>query len=248
MESTEDCLYQRYRRYECTVVCLVKVVVYLFYQLFYLQRISFKCYKESVCKISVALCAVCTSALFSVPSISQFDLLYKSFVLLLYISGGHCLSFHCFEVFSFCCHFSHSVLCCNRLVYSCFILFVKSDSNFNLNSSCQLFKSFLICLSPFFVYRLFLSFYLLIFLLIFFLYVILLILQLSFSWFLCYFFVTLSFLLFCLYVILSLLQVCLFFCHSVFFHLFVALLSSYFSFIFRLHFYLFACLFFDIST
>ena len=40
------------------------------------------------------------------------------------------------KYFSFCCHSSHSVLCCNRLVYSYFILFVKSDSNFNLNSSC----------------------------------------------------------------------------------------------------------------
>ena len=42
------------------------------------------------------------------------------------------------KYFSFCCHFFHSVLCCNRLVYSCFILFVKSDSNFNRNSSCLL--------------------------------------------------------------------------------------------------------------
>ena len=31
------------------------------------------------------------------------------------------------KYFSFCCHSSHSVLCCNRLVYSCFVLFVKSD-------------------------------------------------------------------------------------------------------------------------
>ena len=59
---------------------------------------------------------------------------------------------------SFCCHSSHSVLCCNRLVYCCFILIVKSDSNFNLNSSCQSFKSFYICLSSFFVYRLFFVF------------------------------------------------------------------------------------------
>ena len=53
------------------------------------------------------------------------------------------------KYFSFCCHSSHSFLCCNRLVYSCFILFVKSDSNFNLNSSCQLsilFNLFVFCL------------------------------------------------------------------------------------------------------
>ena len=40
------------------------------------------------------------------------------------------------KYFSFCCHSFHSVLCCNRLVYSCFILIVKSDSKFNQNSSC----------------------------------------------------------------------------------------------------------------
>ena len=40
------------------------------------------------------------------------------------------------KYFSFCCHSSHSVLCCNRLVYSCFILIVKSDSKLILNSSC----------------------------------------------------------------------------------------------------------------
>ena len=84
--------------------------------------------------------------------------------LLLYISDDHCLSFNVLKYISFCCHFSHAVGCCNRLVYSCCILFVKIDSNFNLNSSCQLFRSFHICLSPLFVYRLFLSFYLLIFL------------------------------------------------------------------------------------
>ncbi len=42
------------------------------------------------------------------------------------------------KYFSFCCHSSHSILCCNRLVYSCFILIVKSDSKLILNSSCQL--------------------------------------------------------------------------------------------------------------
>ena len=61
------------------------------------------------------------------------------------------------KYFSFCCHSSHSVLCCNHLVYSCFILFVKSDSNFNLNFSCQLsilFNLFVIhlCLQPVFVF------------------------------------------------------------------------------------------------
>ena len=55
------------------------------------------------------------------------------------------------KYFSFCCHSFHSVLCCNRLVYSCFILIVKSDSKLILNSSCQSFKSFHICLSSFFV-------------------------------------------------------------------------------------------------
>ena len=42
------------------------------------------------------------------------------------------------KYFSFCCHSSHSILCCNPLVYSCFVLFVKSDSKLNHNSSCQL--------------------------------------------------------------------------------------------------------------
>ena len=59
------------------------------------------------------------------------------------------------KYFSFCCHFSHSVLCCNRLVYSCFILIVKSDSKLILNSSCQLsilFNLFVthLCLYPVF--------------------------------------------------------------------------------------------------
>ncbi|WP_315348944.1 hypothetical protein [Prevotella melaninogenica] len=40
------------------------------------------------------------------------------------------------KYFSFCCHSSHSILCCNPLVYSCFVLFVKSDSKLNHNSSC----------------------------------------------------------------------------------------------------------------
>ena len=57
------------------------------------------------------------------------------------------------KYFSFCCHSSHSVLCCNRLVYSCFVLFVKSDSKLNQNSSCQLsilFNLFVthLCLQP----------------------------------------------------------------------------------------------------
>ena len=59
------------------------------------------------------------------------------------------------KYFSFCCHSSHSVLFCNRLVYSCFILIVKSDSKLILNSSCQLsilFNLFVthLCLQPVF--------------------------------------------------------------------------------------------------
>ena len=58
------------------------------------------------------------------------------------------------KYFSFCCHSSHSVLCCNRLSYSYFILIVKSDSKFNLNFSCYL-SFLLICLLPISVYSLF---------------------------------------------------------------------------------------------
>ena len=138
------------------------------------------------------------------------------------------------KFFSFCCHSSHSFLCCNRLVYSCFILIVKSDSKLILNSSCQSFKSFHICLSSVSVYSLFFSLpFIFQFVFCSFLYVFCLS---------CYsvFFIILSFLLFCLYVILSLL------CHSVSFHVFVALPLPLFPPSFWLHFYSFTCLFFDI--
>ena len=140
------------------------------------------------------------------------------------------------KYFSFCSHSSHSVLCCNRLVYSCFILIVKSDSKLILNSSCQLSILFQICLLSIFVYILFFHLYNLTFFIsdciLFFLY------AFCFS---CYFFyVTLSFLLFCLYVILS------FLCYSVSFHVFVALPLPLFPPSFWLHFYSFTCLFFDI--
>ena len=59
------------------------------------------------------------------------------------------------KYFSFCCHSSHSVLCCNRLVYSCFILIVKSDSKLILNSSCQFSILFHFCLFSVSVYSLF---------------------------------------------------------------------------------------------
>ena len=141
------------------------------------------------------------------------------------------------KYFSFYCHFSHSVLCCNRLVYSCFILIIKSDSKLNQNSSCQLsilFNLFVthLCLQPVF------HFYNLTFLIsdcIFFMYsvfpVTLSFLSLclsSFSFF--YYFVFMSFCLF---------SFCLFssFCRTSF---------SLFSFSFWLLFYPFTCLFFDI--
>ena len=59
------------------------------------------------------------------------------------------------KYFSFYCHSSHSILFWNPLVYSCFVLFVKSDSNLNQNSSCQLsilFNLFVthLCLQPVF--------------------------------------------------------------------------------------------------
>ena len=59
------------------------------------------------------------------------------------------------KYFSFYCHSSHSILFWNPLVYSCFMLFVKSDSKLNQNSSCQLsilFNLFVthLCLQPVF--------------------------------------------------------------------------------------------------
>ena len=133
------------------------------------------------------------------------------------------------KYFSFCCHSSHSILFWNPLVYSCFILIVKSDSNSIQNSSCELsilFNLFGIrlWLQPFFfpipcLYSYYFSCY--------FVFV-------SF----CLFPFCLSF--FCLYVILSIL------CHSVSFHVFVALPLPLFLPSFWLYFYSFTCLFFDI--
>ena len=167
------------------------------------------------------------------------------------------------KYFSFCCHSSHLVLCCNRLVYSCFILFVKSDSNVNINSSCWLsilfnFFVFCLCLYPvFFIYITLLFLFQFVFCSFFMHSVFPVTLSLFVLFFLlpCLFYysvfshsvflllclyVTLSFLLFCLYVILSIL------CHSVSFHVFVALPLPLFSSSFWLHFYPFTCLFFDI--
>ena len=144
------------------------------------------------------------------------------------------------KYFSFCCHFSHSVLCCNRLVYSCFILIVKSDSKLILNSSCQFFIPFYFCLLSVSVYSLFFYLYNLTFLIsvcILFFSLCILSFLILFS---CYFvsFIILSFLLFCLYVILSLfflsfILFCLYvilslLCLSVSFHVFVALPLPYF--------------------
>ena len=139
------------------------------------------------------------------------------------------------KYFSFCCHSSHSVLCCNCLVYSCFILIVKSDSNFNQNSSCQFSILFHFCLLSVSVYSLFFffTFYFLVCILSFSIYSV--------------FPVTLSFLLlclssFCFPVTLSLcysvfpliLSLCIlsFLCYSVFF----MFLSHFFSPYFLLHF------------
>ena len=137
------------------------------------------------------------------------------------------------KYFSFCCHSSHSILFRNPLGYSCFVLFVKSDSKLNQNSSCYFFILFNLfvthlCLYPFFIFltllflfqdRIFyafclfcysVSFITLSFLILFFL--------------LFCFYVILSFLLFCLYVILSLVILSLFIFLSHF-------LSPFFSFI-----------------
>ena len=148
------------------------------------------------------------------------------------------------KYFSFCCYSSHSILFWNPLVYSCFILIVKSDSKLILNSSCQLsilFNLFVthLCLQPF-VNLTFLiseSYFLCV---------------LSFLLFCLFYYFVFShsfFLLFCLYVILSfllfpfmsfcLLSFCLFSC-------FCRTSSPLFSFSFWLHFYPFICLFFDI--
>ena len=167
------------------------------------------------------------------------------------------------KYFSFCCHSSHSFLCCNRLVYSCFILIVKSDSKLILNSSCQLsilFNLFVthLCLCPvFFIYITLLFLFQIVFCSFFMhsVFPVTLSLFVLFFLLLClffysvfpysvfpvtFFYVTLSFLLFCLYFILFLL------CLSVSFHLFVALPPPLFPLSFWLHFYPFICLFFDI--
>ena len=154
---------------------------------------------------------------------------------------------------SFCCHSSHSDFCCNRLVYSCFVLIVKSDSNFNLNFSCQLsilFNLFVthLCLQPVFIPLLFL------FQIVFCFMHSVFPVTLFFSLCLSSYFV---FMLLCLfhYFVLShsvfsvtlslchsffplILSLChfVFFCYSVFFHLFVALPFPFFSLIFRLIF------------
>ena len=119
------------------------------------------------------------------------------------------------KYFSSCCHSSHSVLCCNRLVYSCFILIVKSDSKLILNSSCQSFKSFHICLSSFFVNLLFFVF-------------------LSPNLFILYFFlyVTLSLCHSVSLIALSLLQLCLFFVILSLFMFLSHFLSPYFPLLF----------------
>ena len=140
------------------------------------------------------------------------------------------------KYFSFCCHSSHLILFWNPLVYSCFVLFVKSDSKLNQNSSCQLSILFYLfvthlCLQPVFLTLLFL-FQDRIFLCI-----------LSFL-LLClfYHFVFMSFCLSSYFVFMSF---CLFF---VFLSLFMFLshFLSPFSPSFWLHFYSSICLFFDI--
>ena len=155
---------------------------------------------------------------------------------------------------SFCCHSYHSVLCCNRLVYSCFILIVKSDSNFNLNFSCYLsilFNLFVthLCLQlvfsflyPYFSYfRLYFVLCILSFLLLclFYYFVFLhsvfpvilsfFLFCLSSFCFSCYsvFLLILSFFLFCLYVILSLVILSLFIFLS---HLLFSILASFLPF------------------
>ena len=137
------------------------------------------------------------------------------------------------KYFSFCCHSSHSILFRNPLGYSCFVLFVKSDSKLNQNSSCYFFILFNL-----FVTHLCLQPVIFIFLTLLFLF--------QFVFFLCILF----FLLLCLFYYFvfphSLFPVILSLCHSVSFHLFVALPSLPFFLSFWLHFYPFICLFFDI--
>ena len=135
------------------------------------------------------------------------------------------------KYFSFCCHSSHSILFWNPLVYSCFILIVKSDSILILNSSIQLSILFNFCLLSVSVYILF-SFLFFVFICSVSLVILSLCYSVSFIIFSLY---ILSFLLFCLYVILSLSFLSFFFlplCHSVFslsFCLFFMFLSHFLS-------------------
>ena len=113
------------------------------------------------------------------------------------------------KYFSFCCHSSHSILFWNPLVYSCFVLFVKSDSKLNQNSSCYFFILFNLFVTHLCLYPVF-HFSNLTFLIsdCFFMYSVFPVTLFFLS--LCLY-VILSFLLFCLYVILSFLLFCLFY-------------------------------------
>ena len=141
--------------------------------------------------------------------------------------------------FSFCCHSSHSLLCCNRLVYSCFVLFLKVTATL-IKTLLVSYLFFLICLFSVSVYILFFYLYNLTFLIsdciLFFLYTFCLSCYLVFIR--SVFPVTLSLLLFCLSSCIVFMSFCLFLfclsffclyvilsilCHSVSFHVFVAL-------------------------
>ena len=63
--------------------------------------------------------------LFYISILAYHPIIWMSFVF-----------FIMFMNFWLCCHSSHSILFWNPLVYSCFMLFVKSDSKLNQNSSC----------------------------------------------------------------------------------------------------------------
>ena len=147
------------------------------------------------------------------------------------------------KYFSFCCHSSHSILFRNPLGYSCFVLFVKSDSKLNQNSSCYFFILFNLfvthlCLYPFFHFSnlTFLisgSYFFMHFVFSVTLSLLLLCLS-SFSFSCCF-----VFMLFCLSYYFVFMSFCLFscFCRTSF---------PLFSLSFWLHFYPFICLFFDI--
>ena len=148
------------------------------------------------------------------------------------------------KYFSFCCYSSHSILFWNPLVYSCFVLFVKRDSKLNQNSSCQLSILFYLfvthlCLQPVFFhfydltslisdcffYAFYLSCYSVSFITLsfFILFFLLLCLYVTFSFLL---FCFISFCLSCYSVSFITLSLC----HSVSFHLFVALPFPFFLF------------------